>query len=360
MLNYYHISLPLINEFRTSFGSQKNRDAIIFHYSDGEITSYGEMVSDSYPGYSYEFNDGELLVIKKYLLPILEKTQDPHEFMDKAESINGHNMAKASIEMMLHDYIAKKEGKPLFEYLGKTKGYADIGISIGMDKIESTLSQVRSAVKKGYKRIKVKVEKGHDIQLLKAIRDEFPDIPLSVDANQDYDVRDLETLKIMDNFNLEYIEQPFKKNDFYAYSLLKKSIETKICLDESIEDPESAEIFINSGIADVINLKPGRMGGLLNTLKVIEISKRNSVGLWVGGMLETGIGRSFNISLASLEDIKLPGDTSPNDKYFIKDITIEKFNMENGRIYPLKVPGIGVNLDFEFLTKVMISGGKLL
>ncbi len=360
MLNYFRVSLPLINEFRTSFGSQKNRDAIILYFWDGEIAAYGELVSDSDPGYSYEFNDSELIVLKKYLVPTLERTLDPQEFLDKTESINGHNMAKAAVEMMLHDYISKKEGKPLYEYLGESKGFADVGISIGMDKIENTIMQVRNAVNRGYKRIKVKVQRGHDLELLRAIRSEFPHIPLSVDANQDYGVEDLNTLIKMDDFHLEYIEQPFRKDDFVAFSKLKEKIETKICLDESIESPELAKTFIEAGIADIINLKPGRMGGLTNTLEVVSIAKENSVGLWVGGMLETGIGRSFNISLASLRDINLPGDTSPNDKYFRKDITIEKFTMEDGRIYPFHAPGICVNPDFSYISKVMIDGGKLL
>lgn len=360
MLHYFRVSLPLLNEFRTSFGSQGNRDAVILSYWDGEIAAYGEMVSDSDPGYSYEFNDAELIILRKYLTPIIEKTMDPEEFLDKSEHINGHNMAKAAVEMMLHDFISKRESKPLFRYLGESKGYADVGISIGMDKIDNTIIQVRNAVSRGYKRIKVKVQRGHDLELLKAIRSEFPDIPLSVDANQDYDINDMDTLVKMDEFHLEYIEQPFRKDDFIAFSKLKEKIETKICLDESIESPELAETFIEAGIADIINLKPGRMGGLINTLKVIEVAKKNSVGSWVGGMLETGIGRSFNISLASLKYINLPGDTSPNDKYFKKDITVEKFTMEDGRIYPFNVPGIGVNPDFSYISKVMVDAGKLL
>ncbi len=360
MLHYFKVSIPLIQEFRTSFGVQYEREAVILRYDDGEVQAYGEMVSDETPGYSYEFNDAEIIVIKKHLAPILKKTQDPKEFSELSEYVNGHNMAKAALEMMLYDYIAKKEGKPLHEFIGKTKGYADVGISIGMSSLDNTLKNVENAVKRGYRRIKVKIQRGHDVELLKAIRERFPKIPLSVDANQDYTLDDLETLKRLDDFNLEYIEQPLGKDDFLGYTKLKKEIQTKICLDESIESPQLAKMYMESGIADIINLKPGRMGGISNTLEVIDIAKKNSVGLWVGGMLETGIGRSFNISIASLDDVKLPGDTSPNDKYFRKDITMEIFTMENGRIYPFKNPGIGITIDYPYFTKVMKDGEKII
>jgi len=360
MLHYFKVSIPLIQEFKTSFGVQYQREAVILRYYDGEIEALGEMVSDEYPGYSYEFNDAEIIVIKKYLAPILKKTQDPEEFSKLTEHIKGHNMAKAALEMMLYDYISKKEEKPLYKFIGRTKGYADVGISIGISSIDATISTVEKAVNRGYKRIKVKIQKGHDIELLKSLRGKFPNIPLSVDANQDYTLKDLETLKKLDDFNLEYIEQPLGKDDFIGYTKLKKEIQTKICLDESIESPESAIMYIEAGIADIINLKPGRMGGIGNTLKVIDIAKKNSVGLWVGGMLETGIGRSFNISIASLEDVKLPGDTSPNDKYFLKDITMEVFTMENGRIYPFNNPGIGVTIDYPNFIQVMKDGEKII
>jgi O-succinylbenzoate synthase len=360
MLFYSKVSLPLIKEFRTSFGTEKNRNALIFILREGEMEAYGEAVTEEDPLYGYEDNYSVMYVVRKYLVDIIKSTKDPEKFMERAERIKGHLMAKAAIEMMLWDYVAKEEEKPLHKFIGHSKGEAEVGISIGMSSIEDMLNSVRSAVNSGYKRIKVKIEKGYDIEILKAIRENFPHINLSVDANQAYSRDDFKIIEEIDNFNLAYIEQPFQLDDLNGHAFIRKRIQTPLCLDESITTVRTLRNAIELGAVDIINIKPGRVGGIGSSINLMEDAKENDIGIWIGGMLETGIGRSFNISLASQKYVNMPGDTSPNSRYFKKDITNEKFEMIDGKIKPYESPGIGVSLDYRFVKMNEMEGGRLI
>ncbi|MEM3800969.1 MAG: o-succinylbenzoate synthase [Thermoplasmatales archaeon] len=358
MLLYSKVSLPLVRPFKTSFGTQRNRDAILLIYKDKQIEAFSEAVTDDEPLYGYEDNYTLLHVIRDDLLSIFSPDLEPEEFNRRASRIRGHNMAKAALEMLLWDINAKREGKSLAEIIG-SKGYAEVGISIGMTSIEEELKIIEESLKLGYRRIKVKIEKGYDVKLLEAIRDRFGDIPLSADANQAYTRNDFRHLKEMDRFNLLYIEQPLQKEDILGYSLLKKEIKTPVCLDESIESVTLASNAIELGAVDIINIKPGRVGGIANSLEIMKMARDYGVGIWIGGMLETGIGRSFNISLASSTLVDMPGDTSPNSRYFNKDITNETFEMRDGIIKPMNGPGIGVSIDYRYLKEVEVEGGRI-
>ncbi len=360
MLSYSKVSLPLIKEFRTSFGTERNRNAILFILREGDIEAYGEAVTEEDPLYGYEDNYSALYVTRKYLADIIKSTKDPEKFMEKADRIKGHLMAKAAIEMLLWDYAAKLEGKPLHKFIGYSKGEAEVGISIGMSSIDDMINSVRNAINLGYRRVKVKIEKGYDIEILKAIRENFPHVNLSVDANQAYSRDDFKLIEEMDTFNLAYIEQPFQLDDLNAHAFIRKRIQTPICLDESITTIRTLRNAIEMGAVDIINIKPGRVGGIGSSLLLMEDAKENDIGVWIGGMLETGIGRSFNISLASQKYVNMPGDTSPNSKYFRKDITNEQFEMNEGKIRPYESPGIGVSLDFRYVKMNEMEGGRLI
>ena len=360
MLSYSKISIPLLKPFKTSFGTQLTRDAITLLYQGKGEKAFAEVVTDEAPLYGYEDNFTVIHVINNHLKGMFSPDMEPEEFNDKAKAIRGHNMAKGAVEMLLWDINAKREGKPLHKFLGKSRGKAEVGISIGMSTIDDELKIIGDAVKRGYRRIKVKIERGYNVQLIKAIREKYGDIPLSVDANQGFTRNDFKILKKLDEFNLKYIEQPLPLEDINGHALLRKELKTPICLDESIESVASAVNAMEMGAVDIINIKPGRIGGLQNSLEVMERAKENGVKTWIGGMLETGIGRSFNISLASNVLVNLPGDTSPNDKYFRKDITNETFEMKDGFIEPYSGPGIGISLDYEFFNSVQVEGGRLL
>ncbi len=359
-LYYYKLKMPLKNKFTTSFGTDVNKDVFIFKLINDNITAYSESVTDENPFYGPEDNYTAFHIIKDYLIKVLKDLPDIEEFNNNIKFVKENNMAKAAIEMLLYDYYSKLDKKPLYKYIGKTRGYANVGISLGIDDINVTIKNIEDALNKKYKRIKVKIKKGEEIKILKEIRDHFPDIVLTADANSDYTLKDLGLLKKLDRFDLNYLEQPLCHDDLIYHSKLAKEINTPICLDESITSPEKAEKAFEINACKIINIKPGRVGGFYNSLKIADIAKKYNGHTWVGGMLETGIGRSFNVSLASLSIIDYPGDTSPNEKYFENDIVKNTFKMENGEIKPYDDYGIGVDIDNDYFNKYMVDNGKLI
>lgn len=359
-LTVNHVRLPFLAPFTTSFGTEKERDGLILRMDEGGITAYGECVTSTGPFYSYEDNVTSLHMIKDHLARLLGDKPTPEEFMRRSEHLRGHNMAKAAVEMLLWDYHSKLEGRPLVQSLGPSKGHADVGISIGIDKPEVTNERVRKAIERGYKRVKVKIDRGREYQIIKSVRDSFPEIPLSADANSCYTLKDLATLKRIDRFGLVYLEQPLEHDDIIDHAVLAKEMSTPICLDESISTVDRARQALEVGACQVINIKPGRVGGLTNSLRIAKVTRKHGGHVWVGGMLETGIGRSFNVSLASQRLIDYPGDTSPNDKYFARDLVRNPFTMTRGTIRPNRGPGIGVDVDDGFLEKSTVKSWKLL
>lgn len=359
MLNYYKAKMPLVDPFTTSFGTEAEKEVYVFQLEKDGITAYSESVTGPGPYYSYEDNTTSFHIIKDFLANELKDAPEPAEFLKRTSRIKGHNMAKAALEMLLWDYHSKKQGKPINEYIGKTKGYADVGISLGMDETEKTHAKIEAALARGYKRIKVKIAKGKEMGILEPIRDSFPDIELSVDANTDYRLKDIEILKKLDKFNLVYIEQPLEHDDIIDHAKLAKELSTPLCLDESITSVERAEQALELNACEVINIKPGRVGGFTESLKIAEVSHNSGAHVWIGGMLETGIGRAYNVALASLDYVDYPGDTSPNDKYFKRDIVTNPFSMDKGVIKPNDGPGIGAHIDTEYLKKLSIESGRL-
>ncbi len=356
-LSYSILRMPLIYPFETSFGRQTERIPIIFRLEKEGITGYSECVTDVDPFYSYESNSTVMPVVKSYLGKMVGEAKNPDGFMKAAELIKGHNMAKGALEMLLWDHEARKEGKPLHKLLGESKGYAEVGVSLGMESTEGLIAKVGNSVNMGYRRIKVKIKRGREVEILSAVRDAFPDIVLTADANSDYSMKDLDILKKIDRFNLEYIEQPFDHDDLIYHSRLAKEIATPICLDESITSPDRARKALEIGACSVINIKPGRVGGLGNSVSIARIAREQGAHTWVGGMLETGIGRTYNVSLASSAMIDYPGDTSPNSRYFARDIVKNPFTMEDGKIIPSSLPGAGYLIDEETLKSYAIEGG---
>lgn len=353
-IKLYKIRIPLLSSFTTSFDTTVDKIALIFELTDSNIKAYSECVTDENPYYSDEDNFTSMHIIKDHLLKLIADIPEPEIFMEKASKIKGHNMAKAAIEMLLWDFKAKRENVPLYQMLGNSKNYAEVGISIGIDDPVLMLNDVEKALSAGYKRIKVKIARGKEISILNTIRDTYPNIPLSADANSDYTLSDMDLLKSLDRFNLLYLEQPLSHDDIIDHSILRKNIKTPICLDESITSYENAVKAFEIGATDIVNIKPGRVGGLANSLHIAKTAREHDGHAWVGGMLETGVGRAFNIALASTKLIDYPGDTSPNSRYFSRDIVTNPFMMINGTISPKSGPGIGVNIDNEQLKKVTI------
>ncbi|MGC8663856.1 MAG: o-succinylbenzoate synthase [Thermoplasmata archaeon] len=350
-IRIYNVNIPLKIPFETSFGIQYSRNAILIEYIEEDFIAYGESVTEEFPGYSYEDNGTAIHIIKDYLIDIIKETTDPMEFIEKAKKIRGHNMAKSLVETMLWDLKAKRKGLPLKNLIKGERKKIESGISIGILPMDKLLETIKNSLDLGYKRIKLKIKPGWDDDVLKNVRKNFGDIPLTVDANQAYEGKEDKILNL-DKYELLMIEQPLSEKNFLGLSKLQKRLITPICLDESIQSIKDAETMLNMDAGRIINLKIGRVGGLTESIKIIEFCKRNNISLWCGGMLETGIGRAFNVILQSRKEFNMTGDTSPSNRYFERDVTEKPFIMSNGYIEVPDRIGIGVNLDLEYVKKV--------
>ena len=343
------VSIPLLVPFATRFGTERSRDALILTYRSKGVEAYSECVTSERPGYSRENNSSALRAIKVKLAPLLAGEPAPREFTRMSERLEGNEMAKASVEMLLWDYRCRRELTRMADALGKSKGYAEVGVALGLERPEVLVERVWDALERGYRRVKLKIRRGEEYATVKRVRADFPDAQLSVDANGDYSLDDAQTLERLDEFGLAYIEEPLGSGRLEEHAKLAEKISTPICLDESVPTVESARLAIEMGAAKVVNIKPGRMGGLTNALEAIAAVRKAGGSCWVGGMLETGVGRAFNVALASLEAVDLPGDTSPNDRYFERDIVRNPFVMKSGTISPGRGLGSGAVIDKAFL-----------
>jgi O-succinylbenzoate synthase len=264
----------------------------------------------------------------------------------------GGQMAKAALETAILDAQLKDQGISLAKYLGATKTKVECGVSVGIaNNLDELVEEVKSYVDAGYHRIKLKIEPGWDYEAVKTIRQIYPDIPLQVDANQAYSRSDGKLLAKLDEFNLLLIEQPLDEHDILGHAMLAKEVKTPICLDESIISLQSAQDALALEATTVINIKPGRVGGYIESKKIHDLCLDKKIPVWCGGMLETGIGRAANLALAALPGFTLPGDTSASSRYFKQDITTP-FVMDDGYLTVPTGPGIGVEPDLDFLDEI--------
>ncbi len=356
------LEMPLVAPFETSFGSVSVRTVFLVRVADGEHEGWGEVVAEKEPDYSYETTRTALHVLKNYLADMaLKAGLDPQEFEDKARSIKGHNMAKAGLSLALWDLKARKQGVPLSRLYGGVKDEIASGISIGIQKDYGTLREkVAKAVEEGYVRVKVKIKPGWDVEIVKRLREDFPQIPLSVDANSAYTEADFEHLKKLDEFSLLMIEQPLYEDDLYFHSRLRQVLKTRICLDESLTSFRKVVEGYHIGSYDIVNVKVGRMGGPGQVLKTAAFAEEKGIPLWCGGMLESGVGRLHNIHLASLRPFVLPNDISISRRYFHEDILVQP--VEFSRPGYIKVPegdGIGVEVDLRRVEKFRVYSERL-
>lgn len=347
-MELFLVKLPLVEAFETSLAVETHKEALLLKLNSEGIIGWGECVASPEPFFSSETNETALYIIRTFLLPIISKMNNfsLEEVLKAFESIRGHYMAKATVENALLDLLAKKEGIPLYELIGGKKKAIMSGISIGIkEDTNDLLESIEKAFRRSYHRIKIKIKRGKEIEPLDRVRENFPDIRLMVDANTDYSICDIELLKQLDNYNLMMIEQPLGYNDIYFHSLVQKELQTPICLDESIENLNDAKTAINLGSCRIINIKQGRVGGMLNAKAIQEYSSNNNIKVWSGGMLETGIGRAFNIHLQTLPGFTLPGDTSETSRYFQEDIVEPTVTLRtDGFIDIPEGDGIGVRI----------------
>jgi len=347
------VQMPLVSPFRTSFGVTTVREALLVRVRTPEADGWGECVADAEPRYSSEHLAGAEQVISDFLVPALSGLAEVTvaAALEAWSVFDGHLMAKAALEAALLDADLRARGRSLGEELGAVRTEVDCGVSVGiMDSIPELLDQVGGYLSAGYRRIKLKIQPGWDVEPVRAVREKYGDIPLQVDANTAYRRFDTSHLARLDDFDLLLIEQPLPERDLLGHQHLAGALRTPICLDESITSAADAAQAIALGACSVVNIKAGRVGGLLEAKRIHDVCQAHGVPVWCGGMLESGVGRAANLALAALPGFTLPGDTSASERYYTRDLTTP-FVMVDGRLSVPSGPGIGVSPDPDVLTE---------
>jgi len=345
------VRMPLVAAFETSFGVQTERDILLVRVHTDAGVGWGECVAGEEPVYSPEYVEAAQHVLIHHLLPRLFKpgVVSAGEIGTLLHAVHGHQMAKAAIETAVLDADLRGRGHSFASYFGAVRPAVDCGVSVGIHaSIPELLDTVGGYVEEGYRRIKLKIKPGWDVEPVRAVRDRFGAIPLQVDANTAYAVSDAEHLAELDPFDLLLIEQPLPEEQVLAHATLAKTVHTPICLDESITSAQVAADAITLGACAIINIKPGRVGGYLEARRIHDVCAARGVPVWMGGMLETGIGRAGNVAMAAMAGFTLPGDTSASSRYYHRDVT-EPFVLQDGRLAVPTGPGLGVNVDMEYL-----------
>ena len=353
-----HIKMELVAPFETSFGVELDEQHLIVRVDAEGLTGWGECVAEADPFYSYETNQTAWHILRDYCIPgvLGKEIASPDDAITKWSRVRGHNMAKAGLEFALWDLFAKAKGVSLSKMLGGTRERIHVGVSIGIQSSPDVLVQrVEGYLRDGYQRVKLKIAPGRDLQFVRAVRQAFPQLLLQVDANSAYRLEDADVFKQMDDLNLLLIEQPLAHDDIYDHSKLQRQVKTAICLDESIHSVADAQAGIELGSCKIINIKPGRVGGYRESIKIHDYCASQNAPVWHGGMLESGIGRAGNVALASLPNFKLPGDISASKRYYKEDIVDPLFEVDaNGTMAVPTKPGIGVEVLLDRLEKVTL------
>lgn len=348
-IKLHALTMTLNNPFSTSFGTVTDRDFYIIEAVDADGNrGFGESVAFTTPWYTEETTQTSFHMMRDFLIPLLKTAHisHPDQISTLFKPIKRNNMAKAAIEGAIWDLYAKRKNIPLYKALGGSKQSIDVGISIGIQPtLDHLLKTIEHSVQAGYKRVKLKIKPGHDIEVLKAVRQYFPNLPILADANSAYTLEHINHLKQLDAFNLMMIEQPLAHDDIIDHATLQAEIDTPICLDESIHSLDDVRKAIQLGSCKVMNIKIGRVGGLTEARKIHDYCFAHNMPVWCGGMLEAGIGRAHNIALTTLENFNLPGDTAGSAHYWKKDIINPEVIVIDGKIHISNEPGIGYNID---------------
>lgn len=351
--------MPLVAPFRTSFGTQDVRDLVLVRALTDVGEGWGECVTLPWPLYSSESTDLVMPLIAAHLAPRLFAADDlgPLDVAHLLRPVQGHRMAKASLEAAVLDAHLRVTGQSFARFLGATRDRVPCGVSVGIaDTIAQLLDTVGGYLEEGYVRIKLKIEPGWDLAPVAAVRDAFGgSVPLQVDANAAYRPSDTRLLRQLDAFDLLLIEQPFHEEMLLAHADLVAAIDTPVCLDESAVSAQVVADAIRLRAVDVVNIKPGRVGGYLESRRIHDLCAAHGVGVWCGGMVETGIGRAANVALAAMEGFTLPGDNSASDRFYAHDIVTESMRMVDGHLAVPDQPGMGFEVDLAAVEAVTVD-----
>lgn len=353
------IRMPLVHFFETSFGRTYQRDIILIEaFSDG-VSGWGEVTAGENPFYNEEWTGSVWPLLTEYIVPrvLNHEFGCVNEVAARTQHIRGHHMARGGVETAIWDLQARLNNEPLAKTIGGgARHEIPCGVSIGIqDNVEQLLSKIESELAAGYQRIKMKIKPGWDLDVIRRVRERFPAIKLMADANSAYALRDVEHLRKLDEFYLMMIEQPLAHDDIIDHSVLQRSLETPICLDECIRSAHHAEQAIRLKACRIINIKLGRVGGFAEAKRVHDVCEANGIPIWCGGMLESGIGRAHNIALSTLPNFVLPGDVSASQRYWARDVISPPVEVTpHGTIRVPNAPGLGYEIDRDYLESLVV------
>jgi o-succinylbenzoate synthase len=352
------LHLPLVRPFETSFGVTRNRRILLAEVRSEGLVGWGECTAGEHPHFSGESTDTAWQVIVHDLGPMLASAKVEHggECPRIFNVVRGNPMAKAALENAIWDIEAQREGISLAQLIGGVRDRIACGVSLGIQKsIPELLDIIDREVAAGYQRIKLKCKPGWDVEVFEKVRNQWPDIMLSCDANSAYKLRDADHLVTFDAFDLLMVEQPLWHDDFYYHSMLQKRMNTPICLDESIRNRRDALAAIEMESCKIINIKLGRVGGFSEAIAVHNAAQERGIPVWCGGMLESGVGRSHNIALSTLENFRLPGDVSASARYWHEDIIEPEVTVTaEGEIMISDAPGRGYDVRTDLVEKLTV------
>jgi O-succinylbenzoate synthase len=360
------IRLELKEPFRISSGVVRERRIMLLELHDAAGASvWSECVAGEAPNYSSETIDTAWIVISQFVAPRVLGQEFGHpggvrEALER--DFRGHNMAKAAVEMGMWALGATIAGEPLARFIGGTRTEIATGISLGIQASPAALiEKARSSLEAGYRKVKIKIEPGHDVEWIAAVRAALgPGAHLMADANNAYTLDDLDRLVALDEFGLMMIEQPLAHDDIVRHAELQKRLKTPICLDESITCVERAQDMVALGSGRIVNVKAGRVGGFTSSIAIHDFCQERGVPVWCGGMLESGVGRAYNVAIASLPNFTLPGDVSPSARYWARDVVSPEWTMDRGMVrVPLDRPGIGVDVDAGRIASLTVREAEL-
>jgi O-succinylbenzoate synthase len=358
------ISMPLVHFFETSFGRTSERHMVLVE-AQGEGTSgWGEVTAGENPFYNEEWTDSAWLILRDYVAPrvIGREVAGPEEIAPLSAHIRGHNMARGGLETAVWDLAARLDRAPLWKKIGGgVHKEIPCGVSLGIhDTVDALLARIERELADGYQRIKIKIKPGWDVDVVRRIRERFPSIKLSVDANSAYTLADADHLRRLDEFYLMMIEQPLSHDEIIDHAQLQAKLATPICLDECIRSAHHAEQAIRLRACGIINIKLGRIGGFREAKRVHDVAQAAGIPVWCGGMLEAGIGRAHNIALSTLPNFTLPGDVSASKRYWQRDIIRPAVEVSpQGTIAVRDDPGFGYPLDLDFIRSITVREERI-
>jgi O-succinylbenzoate synthase len=357
-IEMHHIDLPLVHPFETSFGRETTRSCILVAVHAAGFIGWGECVAGAGPWYSYETLGTAWHVLRDFLIPMVlgQEVASPAGVEACFRRVRGHPMARAALEASVRDLLAQNQGMTLAASLGGRRDRVPVGVSLGVEpSLERLIEEVSRHVDEGYRRVKLKIKPGWDVEIVRTVRERWPDLPLQVDANAAYTLAHVAIFRELDQLDLLLIEQPLHHDDIVDHAKLQAQLQTPLCLDESIHSPAHARWALEIDACRVINIKVGRVGGLAAARRIHDLCEERGVPVWCGGMLETNVGRAANVALATLPNFILPGDISASARYYERDIAEPDFALNDDSTLSVPSgPGLGVRVNPERLAAARV------